>query len=263
MQLVKSLLLNATMKKKISQSDPGATGDSVAKGNQSVDAIIRPLVTVDIAIFAIRNEALSVLLVQRGEGPQEPFPLQWALPGGFVHVHQDATIEGCARRKLLEKTGVTSPYLEQLGSWGSADRDPRSWSVTNVYFALVASDQAVQSDGIAPQQWFPVGDAIPCPLAFDHDLLLDAALKRLRDKVEYTVLPASLLPVEFTLPELQRTFEIVLNRELDKSAFRTRMLSAKVIEETGGYRAGSRRPALLYRLAEDASHQLPATFRKN
>ena len=249
--------------KKISPSGPVDTAGSVAKGNKLVDAIIRPLVTVDIAIFSIRNDALSVLLVQRGEGPEEPFPLRWALPGGFVHVQMDATIEACARRKLLEKTGVTSPYLEQLGSWGSSDRDPRDWSVTNVYFALIASDQSIQSDEVAPQQWFPVGDAIPRPLAFDHDLLLDAALKRLRDKVEYTVLPASLLPVEFTLPELQRTFEIVLNRELDKSAFRTRMLSANVIEETGGHRSGSRRPALLYRLAEDSAQQLPATFRKN
>jgi 8-oxo-dGTP diphosphatase len=250
------------MQKIISRFEPDVHGDSVDKGRKAVDAIVRPLVTVDIAIFSIRNDALSVLLVQRGDGPDEPFPLRWALPGGFVHVHQDATIEECARRKLEDKTGVTTPYLEQLGSWGSKDRDPRGWSVTNVYFALIGSDQTSDGDGLAKQRWFPVGAGIPRPLAFDHDLLLNAALKRLRDKVEYTVLPASLLPQEFTLPELQRTFEIVLNRELDKSAFRTRMLSAKVIEETGNYRAGTRRPALLYRLADDAARQLPGTFRK-
>ena len=177
-------------------------------------------------------------------------------------MQKDATIEECALRKLVDKTGVTTPYLEQLGSWGSAHRDPRDWSVTNVYFALIGSDQPCQSNGSAPQQWFPVGESIPRPLAFDHDQLLDTALKRLRDKVEYTVLPASLLPEEFTLPELQRTFEIVLDRELDKSAFRTRMLSAKVIEETGDYRVSSRRPALLCRLYQDAAQTLPATFRK-
>jgi 8-oxo-dGTP diphosphatase len=250
------------MKKKVNPPGGPRHGERTSGGSNSVSAIVRPLVTVDIAIFSIRDDALSVLLVQRSAGPDEPFPLQWALPGGFVDVQRDATIEACARRKLADKTGVTTPYLEQLGSWGSATRDPRDWSVTNVYFALIASDQSYQGDGLAPQRWFPVGKDIPRPLAFDHDQLLDAALRRLRDKVEYTVLPASLLPGEFTLPELQHTFEIVLGRELDKSAFRTRMLSAKVIEETGNYRTGSRRPALLYRLAEEPSHTLPATFRK-
>ena len=261
--LVKRLFLkSAAMKKNIHSAGQLASAGRAAGGSKAVDAIVRPLVTVDIAIFSIRDEALSVLLVQRGEGPDEPFPLRWALPGGFVDVQTDATIEACARRKLAAKTGVTTPYLEQLGSWGSADRDPRDWSVTNVYFALIASDASGEGDGLAPQRWFPVGPDVPRPLAFDHDELLDAALRRLRDKVEYTVLPASLLPGEFTLPELQRTFEIVLGRDLDKSAFRTRMLSAKVIEETGNYRTSSRRPALLYRLAEDASSKLPATFRK-
>jgi len=250
------------MKTKNTPSSPKALVARVAGSGNAVDSIARPLVTVDVAIFSIRDDVLSVLLVQRGQGPDEPFPLRWALPGGFVDVKKDATIEDCARRKLADKTGVTTPYMEQLGSWGSAGRDPRAWSVTNVYFALIASDEFCQIDERPPQQWFPVGEAIPRPLAFDHDQLLDAALRRLRDKVEYTVLPASLLPREFTLPELQHTFEIVLNRQLDKSAFRTRMLSAKVIEETGNFRIGPRRPALLYRLAEDATRKLPATFRR-
>lgn len=245
-----------------------------------VHEIVRPLATVDVAIFAIRNGALCVLLVQREGAPGEPFPSQWALPGGFVDVARDASIEDCAMRKLKEKTGVRTPYLEQLGSWGDATRDPRGWSVTNVYFALIAGDEGagvdardgrgptreahVDANGAGRERWFPVeGDARPRPLAFDHDRLLDAALKRLRDKVEYTVLPASLLPPEFTLPELQHTFETVLGRKLDKSAFRTRMLSAGVIEETGGEpRASGRRPAALYRLADSPARTLPGTFRR-
>ena len=87
-------------------------------------------------------------------------------------------------------------------------------------------------------------------------------LRRIRDKVEYTVLPASLLPRAFTLPQLQHTFEIVLVRELDKSAFRTRMLSAGVIEETGEFQPSLRRPAALDRLAHSPAHTLPGTFRK-
>ena len=140
------------MKKKVNPPGGPGHGERASGGSNSVSAIVRPLVTVDIAIFSVRDKALSVLLVQRGAGPDEPFPLQWALPGGFVDVQKDATIEACARRKLADKTGVTTPYLEQLGSWGSAKRDPRDWSVTNVYFALIASDKSCQGDGLAPQQ---------------------------------------------------------------------------------------------------------------
>jgi 8-oxo-dGTP diphosphatase len=250
---------------KRSDASPAAPSRSRSARNArtAVQDIVRPLVTVDVAIFSIREDQLCVLLVQRGDAPDEPYPLQWALPGGFVDVEKDAALQDCAMRKLVEKTGVTAPYLEQLGSWGSADRDPRGWSVTNVYFALIAAEGESAGERGAPQSWFAVqGRARPRPLAFDHDLLLDAALKRLRDKVEYTVLPASLLPKAFTLPQLQRTFEIVLGRDLDKSAFRTRMLSAGVIEETGGFRPSLRRPAALYRLADSPAHTLPGTFRK-
>ena len=251
------------MKKSAAQAAVASPARISRPRQTPVKDIVRPLVTVDIAIFCIRQDELCVLLVQRNDAPEEPFPKHWALPGGFVDVEQDASIEDCARRKLVEKTGVTTPYLEQLGSWGSADRDPRGWSVTNVYFALIAAEGEPVVAGGTPQRWFAVSNgALPRPLAFDHDRLLDAAIKRLRDKVEYTVLPASLLPDSFTLPQLQRTFEIVLGRDLDKSAFRTRMLSAGVIEETGEFRPSLRRPAALYRLADSPAHTLPGTFRK-
>jgi 8-oxo-dGTP diphosphatase len=88
----------------------------------------RPLSGVDLVIVTVRDEQLQVLLARRPERPGEPFPGQWALPGGFIDVEQDASLEACARRKLAEKTGVASPYLEQLGSFGSSTRDPRGWS---------------------------------------------------------------------------------------------------------------------------------------
>ena len=84
-----------------------------------------PYTTVDIVIFTVRESELQVLLVKRPADSREPFPGRWALPGGFVNIDVDADLHACARRKLLDKTGVVSPYLEQLGSWGSRDRDPR------------------------------------------------------------------------------------------------------------------------------------------
>jgi 8-oxo-dGTP diphosphatase len=222
--------------------------DEAKKGGAAWLDFPRPLVTVDVVIFAIREDALCVLLVQRGAGEGEPFPQSWALPGGFVDIDCDRDLEACAVRKLKDKSGMVSPYLEQLGSWGSADRDPRGWSATHAYFALMPA-AAAGGPLAADAQWFPlVAGKVKPRLAFDHGEILQAAIARLRNKVEYTSLPAYLMPAEFTLPDLQRVYEIVLDRSLEKSAFRTRMLSADLIEPVANMRRGPNRPAQLYRL---------------
>jgi ADP-ribose pyrophosphatase YjhB (NUDIX family) len=211
----------------------------------------RPLTTVDLAIFSISDSGLSVLLVQRPSSADEPFPGQWALPGGFVDVQKDTDLESCALRKLKEKTGVETPYLEQLGSWGNATRDPRGWSATHVYVALLATPSASVSAGGNAQEvrWWPVGGrSSKEKLAFDHARILDAAVTRLRNKVEYTSLPAFLMPSEFTLSELQKTYETVLGRPLEKKAFRTRMLATDLLEKVPRMKEGRSRPAQLYRL---------------
>jgi ADP-ribose pyrophosphatase YjhB (NUDIX family) len=212
------------------------------------EAPARPFTTVDVVIFAVRDERLQVLLVRRAEAP---FAGHWALPGGFVDVARDADLEAAARRKLKEKTGVRSPYLEQLGSFGDARRDPRGWSATHVYFALIQADGVTLAAGANAEEarWFPIaGDGVRERLAFDHARILGAAVVRLRAKVEYTALPVHLAPAEFTLAELQRLYEIVLGRTLDKSAFRTRALAVGFLEPTGAARSGPNRPAQLYRL---------------
>jgi 8-oxo-dGTP diphosphatase len=223
----------------------------------------RPFTTVDVVIFTVLGDALQVLLVQRPRGAEDPFPGQWALPGGYVNVDIDADLQACARRKLKEKTGVQSPYLEQLGSLGGAARDPRGWSATHVYFALIAGQDLALTKGAnaADVSWFKVDDAARRRLAFDHGEILDAAVERLRSKVEYTSLPAFLLPECFTLPQLQRAYEIVLGRAVDKSGFRTRMLSADFLEEAGHVEGTSNRPAMGYRLMDRRSPVVfPRTF---
>ena len=211
----------------------------------------RPMVTVDVAIFSVVDDSLQVLLVKRPDAPGEPFPGAWALPGGFIDIDKDADLEACALRKLREKTGVRSPYLEQLGSWGSAKRDPRGWSSTHVYFALIPAGPLVLQKGAnaADVAWHPVaGESVKARLAFDHAKLLEAAIQRLRAKVEYTSLPAHLLPAEFTLSELQKVYEIVLERPLEKSAFRTRVMATDLLDEVPKMREGPNRPAQLYKL---------------
>lgn len=211
----------------------------------------RPLVTVDLAIFSIQEDTLRVLLVQRPSGPDEPFPGLWALPGGFIDVELDADLESCALRKLREKTGITAPYLEQVGSWGSKDRDPRGWSVSHVYFALIPADNRALTPGgnARDVKWAVIeGARVHDKLAFDHAELLREAITRLRSKVEYTSLPAFLMPAEFTLTELQRVYEIALGRTLEKKAFRTRILATDLLEAVPRKREGVSRPAQLYRL---------------
>jgi 8-oxo-dGTP diphosphatase len=225
----------------------------------------RPYTTVDVLIFTVLADALKVLLVQRPSDTDEPNPGLWALPGGFVDVDLDADLEACARRKLVEKTGVASPYLEQLGSWGSATRDPRGWSATHAYFALMPVDGVTLAKGAnaADVAWFTVDDALLArkKLAFDHAAILRAGVERLRSKVEYTSLPAWLLSEPFTLPQLQRTYEIVLGRPVDKSGFRTRMMAADLLVEVGVVESDSNRPPMGYRLKDrDTPVFFPRTF---
>lgn len=220
---------------------------------QAPSRIERPLCTVDVAVFTVRSEQLCVLLVQRPRTDGEPCPGKWALPGEFVDLVHDASLEDCARRKLTEKTGVAPPYLEQLGSWGDAKRDPRGWSATHVYFTLMPSEEMMLEAGgnAGEARWVAVDPAERWPaLAFDHRRILEAAVQRLRSKVEYTSMPAYLLPETFTLTELQRSFEVVLGRPVQKSAFRTRMLSVDWLEPLEQMRTGASRPAQLYRVKE-------------
>jgi ADP-ribose pyrophosphatase YjhB (NUDIX family) len=222
------------------------------KNDRSLDTA-RPLAMVDLAIFALRDDALHVLLVKRPATKDEPHPNQWALPGGFVDTDIDASLEACALRKLRDKTGVATPYLEQVGSWGNAVRDPRGWSATHVYFALVGPDSAelVPGGNAAAAKWTEVfGTKVRDKLAFDHAEILRHAIVRLRNKAEYTSLPAFWMPAEFTLSELQRAYEIALERPLEKKSFRTRVLSTELVEEVPRQREGANRPAQLYRLTD-------------
>ncbi len=216
--------------------------------SMSAEPYLRPIVSVDLAIFALSATGLEILLMRRAS---EPCADQLALPGGWIHVDEDPDIEAAARRVLLDKTGVATPYLEQLHTVGSAGRDPRGWAVSIVYVALIAADEARLRRGAnaADVAWRPVGGDADLPTAFDHADIVRAALTRVRNKVEYSTLPVHLLPAEFTLGELQAVYEQILGRRLDKSAFRKRMAEIDFVEPVPGeMRRASNRPAQVYRV---------------
>lgn len=209
-----------------------------------------PLTSVDIVIFTVREQALEVLLVKRKEHPSQG---KWALPGGFIDLKTDRSLDDTAFRKLKEKTGAQAPYLEQVITVGNGKRDPRGWSVTVVYMALVAQESLKMEVDNENVRWASVEDPA-LKLAFDHNAILRSCLERLRNKVLYTSLPVKLLPESFTLTELQKTFETILNTSLQKKAFRRRILDSGILEETGDMQVGKMRPAILYRVKPEGEH---------
>jgi 8-oxo-dGTP diphosphatase len=199
-------------------------------------------VTVDVVIFTLRDHRLHVLCIRRGI---EPFKGRWALPGGFVR--DGESLDEAAMRELREETGVTDVYLEQLYSFGEPGRDPRGRVVTVAYFALIAGDVVLRATTDAAEaRWFDLRH-VPA-LAFDHAQILAYSLERMRNKVEYTTVPFQLLPEEFTLTELQRVYESILGRRLDKRNFRRKMDILGILRaQSRVRREGLRRPARLYR----------------
>lgn len=222
----------------------------------------RPAVTVDIVVFGTdlddKTHPLKVLLIRRARGI---FKDNWALPGGYVRTgdgpgNQGEDVEAAAHRELEEETGVTISYLEQLYTFGRADRDPRGRTISVAYFALVrASDYQAQGGGDAAEAlWAPLTEAKN--LAFDHDEILGVAIERLRAKVRYAPIGFNLLPEKFTLTQLHRLYEAVLGRSVDKRNFYKKVKTLGILSEVGiDPTPKPGRPATLYQFNEQVYNQ--------
>ena len=201
-----------------------------------------PRVTCDIVIFTIDDGELKTLLVKR---KLEPFKGMWALPGGFVRKNED--LPDAAVRELREETGVSGVYLEQLYTFGLPGRDPRGRVITVAYFALIHRNKLKfkASSDASEAKLFSVS-SMP-KLAFDHAGILEYALIRLRNKIQYTNAVWSILPENFTLGEIQNVYEIIWARITDKRNFRKKLLSLGLLKPAGKMKKGFRqRPAKLY-----------------
>lgn len=195
---------------------------------------------VHVVVFRLYEDALQVLLTPSTEQPNH-----WELPGCFVAEHE--SLEDAAVWALAGRVARDEAYLEQLYTYGDPQRTPQRL-VSVVYFALAPSDAIRDRPG--PEVWHCI-QLLP-PLGHDHAEILAYALRRLRYKLEYSAAGFQLLPDEFTLSELQHTYEIVLGEKLDKRNFRRRILEAGIIEPTPHMRSGEGRPARLYRYRPDA-----------
>ena len=216
----------------------------MASGNITTHPAVQQVkVAVDNCIFTVWEDRLHLLLIQM---TKVPYTGMWALPGGLI---QDAeSLDAAAVRILYEETGVVDVYLEQLYTFGRPDRDPAGRVVSVAYFALIhAAGIALRTQPkYADVCWWPCA-TLP-PLAYDHDAVAAYARQRLEWKLAYTNVVWSLLPRRFALTELQKVYEAVLGRKLDKRNFRKKILALGLVEPVGETAMrGAHRPAMLYR----------------
>lgn len=212
------------------------------------DGIKLPLLTVDSVLFTYHEKSLKILLVQRSSEPEKG---KWGLPGGIVDIDIDKDIESTALRKLVEKTSVEPPYLDQLVTVGNKKRDPRNWSVTVCYTALIAYQSCEQHvNTVSDVRWVEIGEALKMRLAFDHNDLVVSARERMRQRALYSISSGYALPEIFTLGELQHLHELLIGKPIQKRSFRRRIEQAELLIDTGKKRQEGGRPATLYRMKD-------------
>lgn len=203
--------------------------------------------TVDVVLLTLtgpkEDRQLAVALLIRDKAPFEGLP---ALPGGYIHAQEDKDTQDAAERTLKAKTGIQSPYLEQLGVWSGPSRDPRGWSLSVVYFALVP-EEVITAAGHKDVQLVSVDRLKGLP--FDHKDIVESAVQRVRNKSAYSTLAAHFCGEDFTLGELQGVYEAVLGEPVNKVSFRSRMKEMDAFEDVPGVkRSDGGRPAQVYRL---------------
>ena len=207
-----------------------------------------PFTRLELCILSVVEGALSVLLGKREE---EPAKGAWAMPGGVLRIDLDNTLEEAAQRVSEERIGVRLPYLKQQCAVGGLGRDPRApWSLSVVYRALIPAESFSPKAGkrLTHLKWVSVEEASEdTALAFDHQELIVASARDLRNEIEMMDLPFDYFPHEFTLGELQMGCELLLGYSLDKSSFRRKLDDRKIVSAIDGeFKRGANRPAQLF-----------------
>lgn len=212
----------------------------------------RPAITVDCIIFGFDKNELKILLTKRAI---DPFIGKWAFPGGFININE--TADECARRKLQEEAGLKDIFMEQLYTFSAIDRDPRERIISIAYYALVRSTDYLLEIGldIEDVQWFSLEDVKD--LAFDHNVILKEAILRLKGKIRYQPIGFELLTEKFTLPELHRLYETILQRQIERANFRKKILSMNLlIDHSDSQQNRTSRGAKLYSFDKERYHSL-------
>ena len=202
------------------------------------------VLATDTVLLTVEKGDVRVLLIQVHRPPF--YTHHWGVPGGLIHPRETADAAGI--RHLREKGGVRGVFMEQLYTFSRVDRDPRGRVVSVAYLALIPHTN-VRPPKDPNVRWFSVKH-LP-RLAYDHAQVIRTAFERLRTKLEYTNIAFTLLPLEFTMGELQAVYETVFARRFDKRNFRKKIFALKLVRPTGRKKKGfAGRPAALYRFIE-------------
>jgi 8-oxo-dGTP diphosphatase len=208
-----------------------------------------PLFTVDSVLFTVKDTALKVLMVKRAN---QPFIGFWGLPGGFVDIDIDDTTDKTALRKLKEKTSIAPPYIEQLQAFSSSDRDPRGFSVTLVYFALIAEqDVSSHIDTVEDVQWIDVNQLKSLSIAFDHQYIIEQAQLRLQQKALYSMVPVYCLPEYFTIGQLKTVIETIIGKSIQRKSLIRRIEASEMFATIDEKVKSGGRLAQLYKIKPD------------
>lgn len=205
----------------------------------------KPSVAVDVLIFTIEEDTLKVVMVERSEFPYKGC---LALPGVFVGI--DESLEDAVKRGVKDETGLKDMYFEQLYTWGDVKRDPRMRIISVSYMALVSIDQlcAKSANGNIRDYLYSVEELMAADqeLAFDHKEIISYARTRIKNKAAaYSDIAFNFMSEKFTLPKLQKVYEILMDKPLYKANFRKKV-SPMVLETEESTSGEAHRPSKLY-----------------
>ena len=180
------------------------------------------------SIFTVEKGVVKVLLIKR---TNEPFKGKWALPGGALYNNEDI-IDGM-KRALKEKTGISNINLELCNVFGNVNRSHLMRLVGLSYLGVIDSAKVKvlkETQKTSNADWFKIDD-IP-DLAYDHNEIIKDSLEKLKISILNSDILNTLFPDGFTIPELHKTYETILNKTFDRRNFRRKLLNIGLIYDT-------------------------------
>jgi 8-oxo-dGTP diphosphatase len=199
----------------------------------------RTTLAVDVVVLSPRDDSLMLLLVRAPSGARERWSLPWDAP------QADESLEDAAARIAHTVLGITPTFFEQVGAVSDGRRHPGD---ADVSVGIVALSPMPAGNPSADAEWFALS-ALP-PLAPRHRAIVERAAAVVRQRVDQSPLAFRLLPLTFTLSDLQGVYELLLGRRLHKASFRRALQASYLVEPTDEWRSEGRgRPAQLFRFA--------------